>query len=163
MQHNNLNNSGTMTFSKAGLADGTTTTFTTGPAVDFVIDGVWGTQFGSGGNQATPTDDHRTGSTFTALATSEGCMFAYGVIAAGSIVIVQGEIEALDSDSNEWLDGQVPQPPLIPDTMCVFGTRVVKNGSTGSAWTLGAGSFDDTGIVSTYTDVSVMEDRPQVS
>ena len=161
MQTNNLNNSGTMCLSKVGLAAGTTSTYTTTVATDFIINGKFGTQFGTKTNQATPTTDLNTGAAFPAVAVNKGCAIVFGVIAAGTIVAVQGEIEALDPNGGEFI--VAPSFPSIPDTMCPIGYVIIQNGSTGSAWTLGSSSWGATGITDTFVDIAMMPDRPQES
>ena len=159
MQNNNLNHSGTMALAKAGLTAGTTTTYTTTKAVPFVISGKYGTELAIQTNAATPTTDHTTGAAFPALAKSEGCVIVYGVIAAGTIVVSQGAIKALDTNDDTFLID--PPFPSIPDTMSVFGYVIVENGSTGAAWTYGASNWTATGLIDTYTDCAFLPDRPQ--
>lgn len=161
MLNNNLNNGGTQSFVKTGLIAGTTTTYTTTVATDFIINGKFGTQFAVKTNQATPTTDLRTGAAFPALAASEGVAIVFGVIAAGTVVAVQGGIQTLDSTSGEFI--VAPSFPSIPATMCPIGYVIVQNGSTGSAWTLGASNWTATGVTDTWVNVAMLPDRPQES
>lgn len=158
---NNNNLSGTMCFSKIGLVAGTTSTYTTTVATDFIINGKFGTQFGTKTNQATPTTDFNTGEAFPALAANEGVAIVFGVVAAGTIVAGQGRIEALDPTGGEFI--VAPQFPSIPETVCPIGYVIIQNGSTGSAWTFGTTSFGATGITDTFVDVGMLPDRPQES
>jgi len=157
MQINNLNNGGTMALAKAGLADGTTSTYTTTKAVPFIINNIYGTELGVKTNAATPTVDHATGLTFVTVPKSKGCIIVYGVIAAGTIVACQGGLKSLDAANKFVID---PSFPSIPDTMCPFGYRIVENGSTGADWVFGVGAFDATGIVSIFADIGGLPHRP---
>lgn len=151
----------TCALAKAGLTAGTTNTYTTTAAVATVFKGKFGTAFGTKTNQATPTTDYRTGAAFTALAINEGCVFVWGCIADGTVKVVQGSIEDLDSNTGAFK--VAPQFPSIPDLMCPFGYVVIQNDSTGSAWTFGSSNWTATGITDTWVDVMVLPDRPQTS
>ena len=163
MLNPNLNNGGTMCFTKVVAAAGTTSTITTTNATDFIIDGKFGTQLDALTNQATPTTDHLTGAAFAPLAINEGVAIVLGTIAAGgtNLVAVQGDIQSLESGTTEFLIA--PHFSSIPDTMCPFAYIIVTNDSTGAAWTFGTTSFGATGIVDTYVDVALLPDRPQES
>jgi len=150
----------TMALGKAGLTAGTTTTYTTTAAIDIAIKGKFGTAFGTKSNQATPTTDLNTGAAFVAQAINKGCVYVFGCIADATVKAVQGPIYSLDADTGDFLDQTAPQFPPIPDTMCPFGYVVIKNDSTGSAWTFGSSNWAATGITDTFTDVMVLPDRP---
>jgi hypothetical protein len=158
---NNNNNSGTMCFAKVGLVAGTTSTYTTSVATDHIINGKFGTQFATKTNQATPTTDHRTGLAFPPMAINQGCAVVFGTIAAGTVVVVQGAIEALDPTGGEFI--VAPDFASIPLTMVPFGYVILKNGSTGSAFTVGTSEWAQTGMVDTFVDIGMMPDRPQES
>ena len=153
----------TMCTEKAGLTAGTTSTYTTANATGGFINGKFVTALAAQTNTATPTTDARTGAAFVALAASQGCVFVYGLNAAGAIQVIQSEVLSLDADTNDFKDAQAPQFPVIPDTVMPFGYVVVKNGSTGSAWTFGSSSWTATGVTDTYTDVGVLPPRPVTS
>jgi hypothetical protein len=163
MLNNNLNNGGTMSFTKTNAVAGTTSTVTTTVATDFIINGKFGTQLDILTNQATPTTDLGTEIAFPALAINEGCAIVLGTLTAGGTTLraVQGEIEALDADGGEFI--VAASFPQVPDTMCPFAYIIIKNGSTGSAWTFGTTSFGATGITDTFVDIAIMPDRPQES
>jgi hypothetical protein len=149
-----------MAFSKVGLTAGTTTTYTTTVATDFIVNGVFGTQFGTKTNQATPTTDWNTAAAFTALAVNKGSVFVWGCIAAGTVKVCQGSVEDLDASGNFKV---APKFPAIPDTMVPFGYFVVKNDSTGSTWTFGSSNWTATGITVTATNVALLPPRPVTS
>ncbi len=148
----------TMCVSKAGFAAGTTTTYTTAAAASGFINSVYATALAAQTNTASPTTDVN-GDAFTAVGVSEASVFVAGIIAAGTIVVAQGEVVAMDTDTNEPL--HYPQFPDIPDTMLPFGYVIIKNGSTGSAWTYGASNWAATGVVDTFADIALLPDRPQ--
>lgn len=141
----------TICTTKAGLAAGTTTTYTTASAVAGSINGTYATALSAQSNTATPTTDFN-GDAFTALAASEGCIFVYSIVAAGTIAIHQGPVETLDAANNFEILPEFPSIDL--DTYVPFGFATFKNGSTGSAWTFGASNNDATGMVDLYTDIS---------
>jgi len=147
----------TQCVSKAGLAAGTTTTYTTAAAASGFINSIYATALAAQTNTATPTTD-ADGAAFTALAASEACVFVVGIIAAGTIAVSQGPVVAMDADTNEPLFSL--EFPDINDTFLPFGYVVIKNGSTGSAWTFGASNWDATGVVDTFADIAFLPDRP---
>lgn len=147
----------TQCFAKVGLTAGTTTTYTTGVATDFVINGVFGTQFATKTNQATPTTDVNTGAAFTALAANEGAVYVFGTDSSGAVKVAGSKSYALDSSGEFKVR---PQFPPIPETMCPFGYFVILNGSTGSAWTLGSSNWTAAGITDTTTNCAVLPNRP---
>ena len=153
----------TMSFTTAALTAGTTSTYTTANATECCIEGKWATALSAQTNTASPTTDSTTGAAFNALAASQGCLLVWGITAAGAIQLAQGPIVDLDTDSNDFKDGQAPEFPTILDTVCPIAYTVIKNGSTGSAWTPGTSNWTATGIVDTFVDIAVMPDRPQES
>lgn len=147
----------TMCFAKVGLTAGTTTTYTTTVATDFVIKGVFGTQFATKTNQATPTTDYVTGSAFTALAVSQGSVYVFCTTSGGTVKVCGGSIEALDSADAFKV---YPQLPVLPDDVCPIGYFVIKNGATGSAWTFGSSAWTSTAAVDTTANIAIIPDRP---
>lgn len=149
----------TASFAKAGLTAGTTSTYTTTAATVCAIGGKFATALSAQTNTATPTTQGDS-SAFTALAASQISVFVYCVVAAGTIAVFQGSVEDMAVDT-------VIRAPLFPsldlETYCPFGYVIVKNGSTGSAWTYGSSNWTATGVTDTYTDVFVLPNRPQTS
>ena len=137
----------TMCVSKATLAaSGAATTFSTTGATLYCIKGKAYTT-SAAASAATPTSDAALGTTFAA-----------NTLAA--IKVVQGSEEALDA-LGAFINA--PQFPGIPDTLAPFAYTVVKNGSTGSAWTFGTSNWTATGITLAHQDVMTLPARPQVS
>ena len=158
MLNPNLNNGGTMCTARTDLIAGTTTTYTTSVATDFMIDGKWGVNFATKTNQATPTTDANTGVAFPVVADDKGCALVFGVNAAGAVQLVQGALQSLDATSAEFIIA--PHFPRLPDDFCPIGYVIVANAS-GSDFTTGTTDWAD--VTTTFVDVAMMPDRPQES
>ena len=148
----------TRAIGKAGLAVGTTSTYTVATAISCVVRGKYHA-FSTKTNQATPTTDASTGAAFPALAINQGTVLVFGS-EGGTIKVAQGSIEALDAAGNFRI---YPKFPDIPATMCPFGYVVVKNDATGGAWTFGTSNWNATGITTAAVDVETLPARPQAS
>lgn len=151
--------------SKAALAAGTTTTFSTTGATLYSIKGkAYSTAAGT--NAATPTTDLNTGAAFVGVPANYGSVFVFCYdgqsTAANAIKVVQGSIEALDVSG---AFKKAPIFPAIPDSVCPFAYLVVKVGSTGSTWTFGSSNLagPPTGVTLAFQDVMTLPARPQVS
>ena len=137
----------TMCLSKATLAAGTTTTFSTTNATEYAINGkIYSTAA-------------------AAVAPNKGSVFVFAydgqATAANAIKVYQGTIEDLDSDANFV---KPPQMPQTPDTVCPFAYMVLKAGSTASNWTFGVSNQSGaTGITYLRQDVANLPTRPQVA
>jgi hypothetical protein len=151
----------TMATTKAGLTNGTTTTYTTANTVQYSIKGKAYSKTAVT-NGATPTTDATTGAAFNAISANQGCAFVFGFDSSGAIKVSQGGIQALDTSGNFIIS---PQFPAIPDTICPFGYLVFKGGSTLSGtWTFGSSNLSGvTGATYTFVDIQTLPDRPQVS
>ena len=160
MYFNFANGHATANLVNAGLTNGTTSTYTTTAATVTILDGVYSTALAAQTNTATPTTDHHTGAAFTTVAVSKGCVFVFGITAAGAIAVTQGPIVDLDSSNNFKSN---PLFPYIPGTMTPIGYVIINNGSTGSNWTFGSSSFGATGITDTWKNIYVLPDRPTTS
>ena len=148
---------------KAGLtaiSGQATTTYTTGALT---------LQYAVGGKSyakttittaSAPVLDGVTGLAFPALAANQGRVWVFGVDKDGTVSLSQGSIEALDTAGNFW---RAPQFPILPDTSTAFGYVVAKNGSTGSAFTVGTSNWSQTGMTVAVVDVLTMPQRPQMS
>lgn len=159
----------TMCVSKAALAvSGAATTWSTTGATLYCIKGKAYTT-SAAASAASPTSDATTGTTFASapLAINTGTVFVWcydgsSTTAATAIKVAQGTVTSLDAAGNFLT---APQFPALADTLCPFSYTVVKNGSTGSAWTFGTSNWNATGItgVTTPQDVMTLPGRPQVS
>lgn len=150
----------TMATTKAGLIAGTTTTLVTSVLVNYAIRGkAYSKAIMS--NVATPTTDYATGAAFTPLAASQGCVFLIGLDHSGNVKVVQGSIQALDSNNNFIT---APSFGPVVDDFCPIGYLVAVNASNGSAWTFGSTNWSGvTGFTGTFVDIMNMPDRPQIS
>jgi hypothetical protein len=158
----NLNfRGGTFCTTKAGLTNGTTTTYTTANTVLFAIGGKAYSKTAVT-NGATPTTDATTGSSFTGVAASKGSVFVFCFNSSGTIKVSQGEVTDLDAGGNFKT---APEFPTIDtDTLCPFGYLIVKADSTASTWTFGSSNTSGaTGLTYTWVDVMQLPVRPQTS
>lgn len=140
---------------KAGLAAGTATAYTTANAVIYSLDGE-ALSFAAQASQATPTLDSNTGVAFVGVPINKGCIFIFGIL-AGAIAVVQGTLADLDSAGNFIL---APEYPAIPVNFVPFGELILKVASTGSTWTFGANNQSGvTGVTYTRKDLLVLKAR----
>lgn len=150
-----------MAFGKAGLAAGTTTTFSTTAALPYALKGK---AFSKAAvtNGATPTLDRNTGLAFAPIAPNQGAIVVFAFDAAGNVRCAQGGVQALDSAGNFLI---APQFPIVPDTDCPFGYLVLKAGSTAVGnFVFGVNNLSGvTGMTYTFVDVAQLPDRPQIS
>lgn len=144
---------------KAGLAAGSTTTYTTANAVIYSLDGE-ALSFAAQSSQTTPTLDTNTGVAFVGVPINKGCIFIFGILAT-VIAVVQGPLADLDSAGNFIL---APGYPAIPDGFVPFGELIIKVASTGSTWTFGASNQASvTGVTYIRKDLLVLKSRPHSS
>jgi hypothetical protein len=162
----NLNIRGlTINLSNAGLAAGTTTTYSTTATTVHVINGNFGTTLAAQTNTASPTTDVNTGVAFVAQAANQASVYVWGVNAAGAIKVAQGSIEntavGVTTTAGAFINS--PQFPAIPDDFCPIGYAVVRTSPTGSAFTMGSTAWAASGITTTFKNVCTLPDRPQTS
>lgn len=158
----------TMCFSKATLAAGTTTTYsTTGTTVFAIRSKFYSTAAKT--NVATPTVDITDGLPFTAqtfpasaAVGGTGSVYVFCFDSGGTLRVAQGTVEALDLLGNFI---NAPQLPVIPDSVCPFGYLVVKLGPTAVAnWTFGTNNLSGvTGVTYAFQDICLVPDRPQIA
>lgn len=150
-------------------ATGTETVYDTTIIIHYAIGGK-GERKAAVTDGATPTTGYtpaspRTAVTLNTLAASQGCNLVWCLNASGTVVLYQSAIEALDSSD------AFPEPDNIPDwpdidlsTHCPFAYMVLKNGSTGSTFTIGSSNWDATGMTVAIQDVLFgLPDRPKSS
>ena len=168
----------TLCVSKATLAaSGAATTWSTTGATLYAIKGKAYTT-SAASSAASPTSDAALGTTFASntLAANQGTVFVWcydgsSTTAATAIKVCQGSEEALDASGNFLKapdfpgipDTLAPDFPGLSDTLAPFAYTVVKNGSTGSAWTFGTSNWNATGITLAHQDVMTLPGRPQVA
>lgn len=168
----------TLCLSKVTLAAGTTTTLSTTGTTIYAIRGKAYSKAAIT-NGATPIVDFATGVAFkpipipaTApnLAAGYGSIFVVGLDAGGTMRVIQGTIEALDSAglfiNAPQFGGVGPQGNASNDNdFCPIGYIVVKLGATAVAtWTFGTNNLSGvTGVTYAFVDVITLPDRPQVA
>lgn len=155
----------TANFTNAGLAAGTTSTYTTTATTVASINGFFATTLAAQTNTATPTTDVNTGAAFVAVQPEYGCVFVFGTNAAGAIKVAQGSREQLFGGVTTTPGSfeKPPQFPTLPDDFVAIGYCVVKTGPSAVAWTFGSGAWAASGVVTTFKNVSCLPDRPQVA
>jgi hypothetical protein len=148
----------------AGLAAGTTTTFTTANTTQYCIKGK-GYSKAAVTNSAAPTLDGTTGLAFRPIPIGSASVFVYSWNAAGAVVVSQGSIEPQDIAGNIV---RAPQFPILPDNVAAFGYQVVRLAPATAAvpavatWTFGTNNQAAvTGVTYARQDIFMLPDRPQ--
>lgn len=137
-----------LTMSKAGLTNGSTTTFSfTANPLYYIIDGRWYSK-ATQTNATTPTTDGNSGAAFTAIpagtsTAAYGGVFVWGINSAGTIKVYQGGIGKLSlaADGANCAFASPVTYPSVPGDVAVFGVTVVKVGTSGAAFTMGSTSL----------------------
>ncbi len=162
----------TICLTKVVLAAGTTTTLSTTNAATYGIKGKAYVQGSAWTNQATPTTDYATGLAFVPIPipAGYGCVFTIGLDHSGNMKVIQGQIQALDSNGNfivaPQFGGLGPQGSGSTDSdFCPIAYMIVKLGSSAVAtWTFGTNNNSSvTGVTYSFQDLIGQPDRPQVS
>ena len=164
--HNNLNFKGaTINFVNAGLAAGTTSTYTTTASTNCAIAGKFATALTAQTNTASPTTDASTGAAFKALGVNQATVLVWGVNAAGQIKVAQGSIEntAPGVTTTAGAFVVVPQFPVLPDDFCPIGYSVHRTAPSAATWTPGTSSWAASGVTTTFANVSTLPERPQTA
>jgi hypothetical protein len=150
----------TLCLGNATLVAGTTSTITNS-AVAYTINGKTYSKAGVS-NGATPTTDAATGLAFVPLTANKGCTFLIGYNAANVMLVTQGDLVDLSPAGNFMY---APNFGPVPNDFCPVGYEVVKAGSTAvGSWTFGTSVQTPlTGMTYTFTNITTLPDRPQVS
>ena len=144
----NLNNAiegGSITLTTAGITglSGAAATYSTGAtAMSFMVDGKFLTKAQVSGGSIAATDGN-TAKAFKAQAASTVCAYLFSIDASGNHHMSQGPVVAYTDTTA--LSTVVPLP-AVPGNDAPFAYAVIKNGSTGSAWTFGTSNWNATGI-----------------
>lgn len=146
---------------------GTTSTYTTTVTSTCVVNGVFGTTLGAQTNTASPTTDAVTGAAFIPLTANQATVLVWCITTAGAIKLAQGTITPTETGITTTAGNFIaaPQFPEIDlNAMCPIAYGLVRTSPTGSAFTAGTTSWAASGITSsTFKNISVLPDRPQVS
>lgn len=153
----------TLSHVKAGVAAGTTSTYSTTAITKCCINGKWATDLAVQTNAATPTTDANTAAAFLPIGVNQGSVFVFGVNAAGAIKVAQGQVVNTQPGVTTTAGSfnEVPYMPVLPDDFCAIGYVVVRVAPSGSAWTFGTSSWTATGVTTAFQDVMGIPDRPQ--
>lgn len=137
-------------------ATGAATTYDTTVAIAFSINGK---EYAKAAitSGVTPTTDGNSAALST-LAASRGCAILWCLNAAGTVGIFQGEVITLDA-ANAPLTALV-LPSVDLTTWCPFAYMTLKNGSTGSTFTIGSSNWNATGMTVLITNIGSMPNRP---
>lgn len=154
-----------MVTNKAGLAAGTTTTYsTTAAPLLYCIKGKAYSKTAVT-NGATPTVDVTDGLAFTPQAIGQASVYVFCFNAAGTIGVAQGSIENQDVSGNLI---RPPQFPVLPDTYVPFGYMLVRLAPATATtpavapWLFGTNNNSGvTGVTYAFDDLMLMPDRPQ--
>lgn len=162
----------TISYVNAGLALGTTSTYTTTATTSCVIDSVFCTQLTAQTNTATPTTDAATGAAFVALSPNKATVIVFGINAAGAIKMAQGSIVPTEVGVTTTKGAFInyPQFPTLPDDFCPIGYALVRTAPDAATWTPGTSSWTASGVYSgnngttTCTQVNgTLPERPKAA
>jgi hypothetical protein len=151
---------GNMSFGKAGLAAGTTSTYSIGNQFDYTIKGQFYRK-AAAANAAMPTTDRATGKAFVPLAANESCIFGFYVDANGTVAVIQGP----KANTGEFTGGLAAlQFPQCDDTLTPFGYAMASaSGALAAPWALGSGNTSGvTGLTLTFRDMMDFPAQPIV-
>jgi hypothetical protein len=157
----NINNRGQNFATTSGLltATGAETVYDTTVTICYCVNGKALTKTAVT-DGATPTTDGVSGSAFRTLTASQGTVLVWCLDGSGTVKVLEGSRESLDSAGNFK---QVPQFPNIPDTLTPFAYQVLKASSSAGTITIGSSNWNATGFTNAIVNVMVLPDRPQVS
>lgn len=147
----------------AGLAAGTTSTYTTTATTIACIRGPYYTQLTAQTNTASPTLDANTGVAFLPLVPNRATVLVWGVNAAGAIQLVQGTIEPTVAGVTTTPGAFINYPafPVIPDDFCPLAYSIHRTAPSAASWVPGVGAWAASGVVSTFRNIGTLPDRPQ--
>lgn len=149
-----------MSLGAAGLTglSGSNTTFTTGNAIDYTIDGKAYSKAAVTGGTTPTTDNDGNAISLTA---SQGTVVVWALDSSGTVTLLRGSVEKLDDEGNFKV---YPQFPTIPNDLAPFGYSVHKAASNVSGtFTVGSSNWDTTGMTHTVQDVATLPSQPQNS
>lgn len=151
----------TQTTTKAGLAAGTTTTYTIANQIQYSIRGKAYAK-AAVTNAASPTLDADTGNAFLPVAANQGSIFVFCLDLNGNVSVVQGDIQTLDVTG---LFINLPQMPSIQSNLVPFAYLIFKGGvALAAPWVFGTSNLSGvTGATYSFTDVQSLPDRLQLA
>lgn len=155
----------TINLANAGLAAGTTSTYTTTATTRHVINSKFGTTLAAQTNTASPTTDVNTAAAFVAQTDNTACCYVWGVNAAGAIKVAQGDIVDTEVGVTTTPGSFIVAPPFpaLPDDFCPIGYTIIQTAPSASDFTFGTSEWGATGITDTWVNVATLPSRPQTS
>lgn len=155
----------TINTTNAGLAAGTTSTYTTTATTTHVIGGKYGTTLAAQTNTATPTTDVNTSAAFVAQTDNTACCYVFGVNDAGAIKVAQGDIVSTEVGVTTTAGSFIVSPPFpsLPEDFCPIGYAIVRTAPSAADFTFGTSQWGATGITATFKNVAVLPARPQTT
>lgn len=152
---------GSVSLSKAGLAAGTTTTYTVANTFTFAVRGRLYSQ-AAASNAASPVTDANTGVAFKPLAAGLACVFLFMVDKTGVVRVAQGPL-CNTADIANGLAGALM--PGLADDSAPFGYLLAQAGSNlASPWTFGVGNLSGvTGMTYTFNDLMDIPAHPVIN
>ena len=156
-----LHHGGNFALSDADLSlDTGATTYDTANTLNFTIGGQHYNKTAVT-NGATPTTQ-ADGKALATIGVSQGCALVWVINAAGTVGVLQGDVTGLDA-TNAFSRPDAAHFPGVPDAWCAFAYVIMRNGSTGSTFTIGVSNWDATGMTTGVYDVRTLPLRPQAA
>jgi len=145
-------------------ATGAETVYDTTVTIDFCVEGKAYTKTAVT-DGVTPTTDGVSGSAFRTLTGvasggGQGTVLVWCLNASGTVKLLQGSRESLDSSGNFLM---APQFPGIPVDLTPFAYQVLKHYGQGTTVTIGSSNWNTSGFSNAIVDVHTLPRRPQVS
>jgi hypothetical protein len=160
---------GNLALGKAGLAAGTTSTYTIANTFTYANKGLLFSK-ANATNAATPTTDYNTGVAFLPLAAGQSCLFVFGVDVSGNVGVVQSLPLQLQKgifpSTNDITGGLgAVQMPVIPDALTPFAYLLVEaSASLAAPWTFGVGNLSGVaGLTYLFHDVMNVPAQPVIA
>lgn len=150
----------------AGVALGTTSTYSTTAATVGTINGRFVTALAVQTNAASPTLDAMTGLAFVPMAANRATVLVIGTNAAGVIQMAQGGVE--DTEAGVGLVAgafrRAPQFPVLPDNFMALGFVLVRTAPGAAAFTAGTSAWTAAGVTAgAVVNIATLPDRPVTS
>lgn len=160
----NPNLAGATFCTTSGLLTGTgaETVYDTTVAITYCIDGRAYVK-AAVTDGATPTTDGNTSAAFNPVLPDQACVFVWGLNAAGTVSLYQGEI--VDVDGSTDVIEAACQLPNLPTTVCPFAYTLYQTTGASAAAGLkpGTDNWNATGLTATHRNLLTLPSRPVAS
>lgn len=160
----------TMAYGTSALTTATgETVHDTTIALNYSINGKAYQKSGTNADQATPTTDGNTGTTFKVLTGTttggQASVFVWAYNSGGTVSVYQGEVVDLDVAGN--FKTSPPEFPSIPNTVCPFAYSFIKKYGSAATFTFGSSNWN---VATNYssssnmvTNICALPSRPQTA